>query len=105
MQNQRNTVRYSRDQSTQLLEDALNVYTSYASRLEWYEYFRLLRKLLFKLRQAVAKATDLAAQKQDAVAEKIITKCLCKVLEGFNCKGGSTGQVEVPDAIEELEQQ
>jgi hypothetical protein len=57
----RNTVRYSRDQATQLLEDALNVYTSYASRLGWFEYFRLLRKLLFKLRRAVAKATDLAA--------------------------------------------
>jgi hypothetical protein len=38
------------------------------------------------------------------VAEKIITKCLCKVLEGFNCKGGSDGTVEVPDAIHLLEE-
>lgn len=61
MQNMRNTVRYSRDQATQLLEDALNVYTSYARRLNWYEYFRLLRKLLFKLRRAVAKVNEVSA--------------------------------------------
>jgi len=60
-QNMRNTVRYSRDQATQLLEDALNVYTSYARRLNWYEYFRLLRKLLFKLRRAVAKVNEVSA--------------------------------------------
>jgi hypothetical protein len=35
--------------------------------------------------------------------EKIIVKCICKILEGFECKGGSNGQTEIPDAVKELE--
>jgi hypothetical protein len=35
--------------------------------------------------------------------EKIITKCICKILEGFECKGGSNGLTEIPDAVQELE--
>jgi hypothetical protein len=35
--------------------------------------------------------------------EKIIVKCICKVLEGFNCTGGPQGTTTIPDAVEELE--
>jgi hypothetical protein len=86
-----------------LIEGALNVYTTYAQRLRWFEYFRLLRKLLFKLRRAVFKSRELSAQKDDQIREKIIVKCICKILEGFECRGGSNGQTEIPDAVEELE--
>jgi len=50
--NRRNTVRYTRDQSTQLKEEALQVYTSYASSLKWGSYFALVRKLLYKIEKA-----------------------------------------------------
>ena len=49
LQNRRNTVRYSREQTTQLMEDALNVYVAYTSRLSWVETFKLIRKFLFKI--------------------------------------------------------
>ena len=52
MENQRNTVRYTREQSAQLMEDALNVYVAYASRLSWSETFKLIRKFLFKIERA-----------------------------------------------------
>ena len=32
-----------------MLEDALNVYVSYSSRLNWAETFKLIRKLLYKI--------------------------------------------------------
>ena len=32
-----------------MLEDALNVYVAYSSRLTWTEIFKLIRKLLFKI--------------------------------------------------------
>lgn len=35
MENRRNTVRYSRDQSNLLQEEALSVYTQYAKKLSW----------------------------------------------------------------------
>ena len=52
MENRRNTVRYSKEQSSQLMEDALNVYVAYSSRLNWQETFKLIRKFLFKIDRA-----------------------------------------------------
>jgi hypothetical protein len=69
------------------------VYTSYASRLPWGPYFSLVRKLLYKIEKAQRKVYSVAAQKQDSTQEKTITKCLCKVLDGFNIEG-------VPDAVD-----
>lgn len=80
----RNTVRYTKDQTAQLLEDALNVYQSYAKRLKWSDLFRLVKMLLFKIEKATRKGTELSAVKSDLELEKVLTKCLCKVLEGFS---------------------
>jgi len=52
MENRRNTVRYSKDQTGQMLEDALNVYVAYSSRLSWQETFKLVRKFLYKIERA-----------------------------------------------------
>jgi hypothetical protein len=100
LQNKRNTVRYSKDQSSQLLEDALNVYVSYSKRLKWTELFKLIRKLLFKIEKASRKSMELAAVKQDKEVEKTITKCLCKVLEGF----AESNEIFIDDAVDVLTQ-
>ena len=63
MENRRNTVRYSRDQSNQLQGEALEVYTTYASRLSWGNYIALVRKLLFKIEKATRKQNGVSAQK------------------------------------------
>ena len=52
----------------------------------------LVRKLLYKIEKATRKQNSVAAQKQDGQNEKVICKCLCKVLDGFNFP-------DVPDAI------
>jgi len=52
----------------------------------------LVRKLLYKIEKATRKQNSVAAQKQDGQTEKVICKCLCKVLDGFNFP-------DVPDAI------
>lgn len=74
----------------------MNIYSAFASKLSWGEYYRLLKKLLFKLDKAKMRAKSVSAQGEPELEkEKIITKSICKVLEGFNFK-------EVPDAIEKL---
>ena len=88
-------MRYSRDQSNLLLEEALSVYKSYAQRLDLSAYFALMRKLLYKLEKATRNKNSVAAQKQDTSQEKNYCKCLCKVLDGFNFD-------YVPDAVEIL---
>lgn len=52
----------------------------------------LVRKLLYKIEKATRQQNGVAAQKEDSQNEKVITKCLCKVLEGFNFP-------QVPDAV------
>lgn len=52
----------------------------------------LVRKLLYKIEKATRQQNGVAAQKENSNVEKVITKCLCKVLEGFNFP-------EVPDAV------
>jgi hypothetical protein len=79
-----------------LREEALNLYVGYCQRLQWWEYFRLIRKLLFKLRKAVKKGNEHAGTKADLAQQKVIVKCICKVLDGFCVK-------EVPDAVELIE--
>jgi len=96
MENRRNTVRYSRDQNNQLQEEALQVYTSYARKLNWGQYMALVRKLLYKIQKATRKGNSVSADKRDQNAEKVVTKCLCKVLDGFDFP-------EVPDAVSALE--
>ena len=55
----------------------------------------LVRKLLYKIEKATRAQNGVAAQKNDSLVEKIVCKCLCKVLEGFNFP-------DVPDAVETL---
>lgn len=52
----------------------------------------LVRKLLYKIEKATRLSNGVAAQKEDSQNEKVVTKCLCKVLEGFNFP-------QVPDAV------
>ena len=98
MQNRRNTVRYSREQSGQLLEDALNVYVTYAKRLRWTECFKLIRKLLFKIEKATRRSAELSAEKEDMEMEKTVTKCLCKVLDGL----AQSSMISLPDAVDAI---
>lgn len=101
MENRRNTVRYSKEQSSQLMEDALNVYVSYASRLNWQESFKLIRKFLFKIDRAQRVSLQHSAEKEDTEMEKIVTKSLCKVLEGLSLNQN----INLPDAIQIIEAQ
>ena len=55
----------------------------------------LVRKLLYKIEKATRAQNGVAAQKNDSLVEKIVCKCLCKVLEGFNFP-------DVPDAVATL---
>ena len=99
MQNRRNTVRYSREQQTQLMEDALNVYVSYAKRLSWPETFKLIRKFLFKMERAQRLTMGVAAEKTDTEMEKTVTKSLCKVLEGLSLNDN----ISLPDAVDYID--
>ena len=77
------------------MEDALNVYVSYARRLTWPETFKLIRKLLFKIDRAQRNAAQYSAEKEDTELEKTVTKSLCKVLEGLS----QNENISLPDAI------
>jgi len=48
-----------------MLEDALNVYVAYASRLSWPETFKLIRKLLFKIERIHRNALHNATVEKD----------------------------------------
>lgn len=99
MQNKRNTVRYSKDQSAQTMEDALNVYVAYARRLSWPETFKLIRKFLYKIEKAQRNILQYTAEKEDTEMEKTVTKSLCKVLEGLSLNE----KISLPDAIETID--
>ena len=47
------------------MENALNVYTAYAQRLNWPETFKLIRKFLFKIDKAQRNAVQYSAEKED----------------------------------------
>lgn len=97
-QNRRNTITYTREERRHTLEEALNVYQVVASCLKWPEYFRLIKALMFKL-QRIAKKSALASVADGGKAvdeelverERTVTKCICRVLNGFNCE-------PIPDA-------
>lgn len=97
----RNAVRYTKDQTALLVEEALNVYQSYAAKLRWSEVLKLIKKLLFKIDRATRRTTEESVVKSDYEHEKVLTKCLCKVLEGF----AKSETVIVPDAVDELSKQ
>ena len=77
------------------MENALNVYTAYSQRLNWPETFKLIRKFLFKIDKAQRNAVQYSAEKEDKEMEKIVTKSLCKVLEGL----ALNESIQLPDAI------
>ena len=81
-----------------MLEDALNVYTSYAKRLWWSELFKLIKMFLYKIEKATRKSSEMAAVKADHDVEKTVTKCLCKVLEGF----AHSELILIPDAVDKI---
>jgi hypothetical protein len=56
--------------------------------------------LLFKIEKATRKGTELSAVKSDLEAEKVLTKCLCKVLEGF----AQSEVLQIPDAVDLIAQ-
>jgi len=97
---ERGTVRYTKDQTAQLLEDALNVYQSYAKRLKWRDLFMLVKMLIYKIDKASKKSIEIAAVKSDLEHEKVLTKCLCKVLEGF----AQSEVIAIPDAVATITQ-
>ena len=84
-----------------MLEDALNVYVAYSSRLSWSETFKLIRKLLFKMERVQRQAWQYTAEKEDDALEKTVTKSLCKVLEGLSLNTS----IALPDSIAIIEEQ
>ena len=42
------------------------------------------------------RGNEVSGQKSDLAQQKVIVKCICKVLDGFCCK-------EVPDAVDLIE--
>lgn len=81
------------------MEDALNVYVAYASRLSWPETFKLIRKFLYKIEKAQRDSLQYTAEKEDSEMEKTVTKSLCKVLEGLSLNE----RISLPDAIETID--
>ena len=77
------------------LDEALNVYQALASSLKWSDYFKLLKTLLYKLNKAENKASLASGSDPELALEKIVTKCICKMLAGFHFNN-------VPDAIDLL---
>lgn len=80
------------------MEDALNVYQSYASHLRWNECFKLIRKMLYKVEKATRKTAEYSAEREDHEMEKTVTKCLCKVLDGLS----QNETINLPDAITKI---
>ena len=64
------------------------MYEALAKSLKWSDYFQLLKSLLYRLTRVAAKAN--LAKAENAVdegtqeQEKTVTKCLCRVLNGFH---------------------
>ena len=104
-QNRRNTISYTKEERRATLEEALNVYQVFASTLKWSEYFRLIKALLYKLQRVAAKS-NLASVADGGKAydeelverERTVTKCICRVLNGFNCES-------IPDSGEQYVKQ
>jgi hypothetical protein len=72
----------------------LAVYTSYARELPWADYFRLLKKLLFKLQLTRSQSRSVSAHGEPELQkEKIITKAICRILDGFHFD-------EIPDVVD-----
>jgi hypothetical protein len=93
LQSGRNTISYDKEHKRVTLEEALNVFTAFARLLTWTEYYKLLKKLLYRLQRARSKVNSISAYGQPELEkEKIITRSICKVLTGFHYD-------EVPDAI------
>lgn len=74
------------------------MYQALAQTLKWSEYFKLLKGLLFKLgrltRKASLSGSDTYSDEDIAAQEKVVTKCICRVLNGFHFK-------EVPDVMDQ----
>jgi hypothetical protein len=72
------------------LDHALKVYEALSSKLTWGPYFKLLKTFLFKLQKLVHTNKVLisgeTSHQEDSTSEhqKLITKCICKMLTGFN---------------------
>ena len=61
----------------------------------------MIRKFLYKIDRAQRLSLQHSAEKEDTEMEKIVTKCLCKVLEGL----ALNENISLPDAIEIIERQ
>ena len=93
LQSGRNTISYDKEHKRATLEEALNVFTAFSRQLSWTEYYKLLKKLLYRLERALSKARAISAFGQPELEkEKIITRSICKVLSGFHFD-------DVPDAV------
>lgn len=101
-QNRRGTVSYTKQEKRVVLDEALNIYESLAKQLKWSDYYKLLKQLLYKLNKTTNKINYNSlsggnkGEDGEQETERIVTKCICKVLNGFHFE-------EVPDAIEKLE--
>lgn len=97
LQNRRNTITYDQQHKRELLETALQVYKAFASKLKYADYFRCIKKYLFKLKRAEkgVRNAKMNAAEPEMQVEKIVTKIICHFLNGFSF--GS-----FPDAIEEI---
>jgi hypothetical protein len=83
--NARDTISYGKDSKIVTLDEGLAIYTSLSRQLPWNEYYKLLKKLLYKLKMANNKSRSVSARGEPELQkEKIITKALCRVLEGFH---------------------
>lgn len=79
------------------MDEGLSIYTSFSKQLTWGEYYKLLKKLLYKLQMAGNSKRSVSARGEPELQkEKIITKAICMVLEGFHFD-------EVKDVVETME--
>lgn len=96
LQNRRNTISYDKEHKRDVLDEALKIYETFASKLSWPEYFKLVKRYLFKLQRVDGQIGQVSSHGDPELQkEKLVTKVICKILNGFSFQA-------VPDAIDAL---
>ena len=62
--NRRDTISYEKNQKIVTLDEGLAVYTAFARQLNWSDYYKLLKKLLYKLQLTSSRSKSVSAQGQ-----------------------------------------
>ncbi|CDW84473.1 small subunit processome component 20 homolog [Stylonychia lemnae] len=109
-ESRRNTVSYSKQEKRMIMDEALKAYSAIASLLKWSDYYKMLKQLLYKLNKSQSKISfnqlsgGNKGEDGEKQKERVITKCICQVLNGFKLSQENTIDEEY-DAVKTLKKQ